>query len=100
MAKLDLLGDIKKLPDQKFGGKDTWIARLQKKDPALFAEVVKVIDLWLDGDQDIRRKLPSQTAVCDWLSPLLNARGFQVASQTINQIFPHRKQNRDGQAAQ
>lgn len=100
MAKLDLLGDIKKLPDQKFGGKDTWITRLHKQDPALFAEVMKVVDLWLDGDQDVRRKLPSQSSVCDWLSPLLGERGFHVASQTINQIFPHRKQHRDGQTAQ
>jgi hypothetical protein len=95
---LDLLGDIKKLPDQKFG-KDTWIDRLAKKDPALFGQVISVIDLWLDGDPEIRRKLPSQTSVCDWLSPLLNARNFPVASQTCNQIFPYRRSQRDGQAA-
>lgn len=99
MAKaIDLLADIKRLPDQKFG-KDTWIDRLQKKDPALYAEVLKVVDAWLDGDPDIRRKLPSQTAVCDWLSPLLTARKFPVASQTVNQIFPYRRSQRNGEAA-
>lgn len=98
MAKLDLLGDIKKLPDQKFG-KDTWIDRLSKKDHALYGEVLKVVDAWLDGDPDIRRKLPSQTAVCEWLSPLLTARNFPVAAQTVNQIFPFRRNQRNGQAA-
>jgi hypothetical protein len=99
MAKaIDLLADIKRLPDQKFG-KDSWIDRLAKKDPALYAEVLKVVDLWLDGDQAIRRKLPSQTAVCEWLSPLLIARNFHVASQTVNQIFPHRRGQRNGEAA-
>jgi hypothetical protein len=98
VAKLDLLGDIKKLPDQKFG-KDTWIDRLRKKDPSLFAEVVKVVDLWLDGDPDIRRKLPSQASVSEWLSPLLSARNFPVAAQTCNQIFTYRRNQRNGQAA-
>jgi hypothetical protein len=96
---IDLLGSIKKLPDQKFG-KDTWISRLEKNDPPLFAEVTKIVDLWLDGDQEIRRKLPSQAALCDWLSPLLMARGHQVAPQTCNQIFTHRRMQRNGQAAQ
>lgn len=100
MAKLDLLGDLKRLPDQKFGGKENWIDRLRKTNAALYGEVEKVVDLWIDGDPGVRRKLPSQTAVCEWLSPLLAERGFHVASQTINQIFPYRKQQRDGQAAQ
>jgi hypothetical protein len=99
VPKLDLLNDIKKLPDQKYG-KDTWIDRLSKKDPSLFAEVVKVVDLWLDGDPDIRRKLPSQTSVCEWLSPLLQNRNFPVAAQTCNQIFTYRRNHRNGQAAQ
>lgn len=98
MAKLDLLGDIKKLPDQK-SGKPTWIDRLKQKDPLLFGQVMSVVDLWIDGDPEIRRKLPSQTAVCEWLSPLLKARNFHVAAQTVNQIFPHRRNQRDGQAA-
>lgn len=99
MAKaIDLLADIKKLPDKKFG-KDTWIDRLRKKDPLLFGQVVSVVDLWLDGDPEIRRKLPSQTAVCEWMAPLLSARNFQVAAQTVNQIFPYRRSQRNGEAA-
>jgi len=100
VAKLDLLGDIKKLPDKKFGGKESWIVRLEKKDPELFGQVVKIVDQWLDGEATIRRKLPSQTSVCEWLSPLLIERGHQVAVQTCNQIFATRKAMRDGQAAQ
>lgn len=88
--KSSLLSEITKLPDRK-PGKPTWIDRFVAEDPELYEEVSDIVDRWLDGDQGVRRKLPTQASLCDWLSPLLAERGRQVAAQTCQQMFVHRR---------
>jgi hypothetical protein len=92
-----LLDAVKKLPDKK-SGKLNWISRMEETDASLYAEMIGIVDRWMGGDVEIRRKLPSQAAVSEWLAPLLAERGFELKPHTICQVFVARKSH--GKTAQ
>lgn len=95
MAKTDLLSVVSKLPDAT-SGKKNWIDKLRTQHPALYAEVIALMDAHIDGDRAVRAKLPSETAFCQWLSPTLAERGFSVAPTTVHQLFRRRRSERNG----
>lgn len=94
MAKKSALFDaLAQLPDQR-GGKTNWLDRLKDGSPELYDEVISLIDRHMDGDREITRKLPSETAFCRWLSTVLAARGVNVRPQTLTSLFRLRRGER------
>ncbi len=82
---------IDKMPDDtKTRGIVRWDERLKKNSPALYAEVIDLIDRYNGGEEALARKFYSGKRLASWLVPHVKQAGLTVHEATIAKTISER----------
>jgi hypothetical protein len=93
--KSSLLASIESLPDGRTGKLDWW-GKLEAQKPDFYADLSALVDRHIDGDQSIRRKLPTDAAFGEWMIGQLAGQGVRVSYSTVADMLRKRRRQRDG----
>jgi hypothetical protein len=96
--KASLIAAIKEMPDVVYVRKKTWMMLLAERDGELHGELVAIVDKYLAGDRELRRKMPHERAMSEWLSGVLTEKGHAVCPQTVRDYFRKRRSELDGKS--
>lgn len=75
--KVNLSAELDQMPMKHVKKRNTWFERLEKLRPDLAAQILDIVERWLDEDPKVRVRLPNITVLHRWLTENASPAGWE-----------------------